>query len=353
MKTKIFFLWLTAILAIISLSSARAYTNTCQNTVGSPTTFDFNFNKQIDDPIISVGDTYLNDFFLWSSGANPPKFTCDCDPDDPTADYIWAIGQSSLAPTVNVAGKPYYYINEYIDAATMVSRGGGLGNTYVPFVVGALSMDGNPLVKTHCKNAKDLPLLWGFKGSLSLRIKKPFIGEVVIPPTEVARIYVSWRNQISGTTPPVTRVVLSGIITVPENCEINAGQVINVQFGDAEASDFQLAGQRPASVPPKINTLSYTCQGIYGNKNIAIRFIAEPDLNYSSAIKTSDSNIGIIIEDNNGAIIQPNSGLIPITLDPINSDGSITIKSYPISTTGNTPGLGTYTGMATIRVDFQ
>jgi type 1 fimbria pilin len=345
--------WLAGFFALTCSLNAQAYTNTCQNSAGSPTSFDFNFTKQIDDPLISVGDTYLDDFFAWASGANPPKFSCDCDPDDPNADYSWATGVTSLTPTITVGNKPYYYVNEYIDAATMVSRGSGLGTAYVPFVIDALSIDGSPMVKTYCKNINNTPLLWGFKGTLSLRVKKPFIGEVVIPPTEVARIYVSWRNQISGATPPVTRIVLSGIITVPENCEINAGQIINVQFADADASDFHTAGQRPASVPPKINTLSYQCNGIYGSKNIAIRFIAEPNASYASSIKTSDNNIGIVIEDSNGTVVTPNSGMIPITLDPINSNGSVTIKSYPVSATGNTPALGSYSGMATIRVDFQ
>lgn len=353
MKTNNIFAGLTGLMALALSMSAQAYTNTCQNTSGSPSTFNFNFTKQINDPLISPGDTYLADFFSWSYSSSPPRFACDCDPNEPQSEYIWATGTSGLTPTVTVSGKPYYYINEYMDAATKVEFGGGMGSAYVPFQVDAMSSSGTPSMKTYCKNAKNTTLMWGTRGTLSLRVKQPFIGEVVIPPTEVARIYVSWRDQISGTVPPVVRVVLSGIITVPENCEINAGQVINVSFGSVEAGEFNLAGQKPASITPRINSLNYTCQGIYGNKNIAIRFVAEADANYSSAIKTTDSNIGIIIEDNGGTIIPPNSGMIPITLDPINSNGSITIKSYPISTTGNMPALGNYSGMATIRVDFQ
>ena len=57
-----------------------------------------------------------------------------------------------------------------------------------------------------------------------------------------------------------------------------------------------------------------------------------------------------MITDTNGRTVEPNTGLIPFSLE--NSQATVSFKAYPVSTTGKPPTEGKFTSLAYIRVDF-
>ncbi len=77
-----------------------------------------------------------------------------------------------------------------------------------------------------------------------LKIVKPFVGTVNISPKTMFNVYV-----MTAAGDPLTDVVYSilysGTVTVPQSCEINAGQTILVNFGALYSGNFNHAGQKP------------------------------------------------------------------------------------------------------------
>lgn len=86
--------------------------------------------------------------------------------------------------------------------------------------------------------------------TFKIQIVRPFIGSVVIPPKLMFNVYVT-TTENDRPTVIVYQITYSGVITVPQNCVINAGQTVTVDFGALYHGDFTRAGQRPDSVAPK------------------------------------------------------------------------------------------------------
>lgn len=68
-----------------------------------------------------------------------------------------------------------------------------------------------------------------------------FINMVVIPRATMFRVYVTTTASDPLTTPVYT-ISYSGTIQVPQSCAINAGNVVEFDFGDIGASLFSKAG---------------------------------------------------------------------------------------------------------------
>jgi minor fimbrial subunit len=68
-----------------------------------------------------------------------------------------------------------------------------------------------------------------------LRVTRRFINMVVIPQQTMFRVYVTTTSSDPLNTPVYT-ISYSGTIQVPQSCEINAGKVVEFDFGDIGAS---------------------------------------------------------------------------------------------------------------------
>ncbi|SUF61987.1 adhesin [Salmonella enterica subsp. arizonae] len=74
-----------------------------------------------------------------------------------------------------------------------------------------------------------------------LKVIRPFINMVTIPSQTMFTVYVTTSTGDALSTPVYT-ISYSGKVEVPQNCEVNAGQVVEFDFGDIGASLFSQAG---------------------------------------------------------------------------------------------------------------
>lgn len=150
----------------------------------------------------------------------------------------------------------------------------------------------------------------------------------------------------------IRRVDIDLNITVPQSCELNAGQVINIDFGNVSSGAFKNAGAIAEGIQPQSKTVSVKCDNIAGNAQLTLRMQADKT---SGNIVVSDENndVGFRVTNNSGTTLIPNnlSSVIPFTLDS-NARQNVIIQAYPVSVTGNKPTEGPVTSRAYLRVDF-
>lgn len=69
---------------------------------------------------------------------------------------------------------------------------------------------------------------------------------------------------------------MSGTITVPQSCSINAGQVIEVRLPDIEGKDIRHLGDSPQNshVTTQVN---FTCSNVADGTNLSMSLNGETD----------------------------------------------------------------------------
>lgn len=186
-----------------------------------------------------------------------------------------------------------------------------------------------------------------------LKIVKSFVGTVIIPNKTMFNVYVT-----TASDDPLSKVVYtinySGSVTVPQSCEINAGQTILVDFGTLNSGGFTHAGEKPIDVRAKSFNVPVKCNGTNAQVNLSMRLLATPDAHFSRSIASDNPDVGIVVTSDQGAILTPNdaSSAVPFTTDAA-GNANIQLQAYPVSTTGETPVEGTFTSLANLRVDFD
>ena len=194
-----------------------------------------------------------------------------------------------------------------------------------------------------------------YDSNLTFRLKvvKPFIGSVVIPARTMFNVYVTTNNKDPLST-IVYQITYSGVVTVPQNCEINGGQIITVDLGKLNSAAFNEAGKKPYNVPEKTFNVPIACNGdVISTAHLTLRMQATPDSHIADAIATDNQDVGVVVTSENGSILKPND--INSSVDFTTNDAgnaNITLKTYPVSTTGNAPAEGIFTALACLRVDF-
>lgn len=148
------------------------------------------------------------------------------------------------------------------------------------------------------------------------------------------------------------RIYVNLSITVPQSCELNAGQVINIDFGNISSGAFKTAGAIAQGVQPKSRDISVKCDNIAGNAQLTLRLQADKT-NGNIVVSDENNDVGFRVTNNSGTPLIPNnlSSVIPFTLDS-NARQNVTIQAYPVSVTGNKPTEGAVTSRAYLRVDF-
>ncbi|WP_181574908.1 fimbrial protein [Enterobacter hormaechei] len=186
-----------------------------------------------------------------------------------------------------------------------------------------------------------------------LKIIKPFIGTVIIPSKVMFNVYVTTKD-----TDPLSYIVYqitySGAVTVPQNCTINAGQLITVDLGKLNSSSFTTAGEKPSNAAVKTFNVPIECSAdVISPAHLTLRLVANADSNVGEALATDNKDVGVVVTKENGAVMIPNdasSAADFITDESGHAD--VTLKTYPISTTGNAPAEGLFTALACLRIDF-
>lgn len=186
-----------------------------------------------------------------------------------------------------------------------------------------------------------------------IKIVKSFIGTVVIPTKNMFSVYVTTTHN-DPLSQVVYNITYSGSVTVPQSCEINAGQTILVDFGTLNSGGFKHAGEKPEGARTKTFNVPVKCNGTDSQVNLSMRVQATPDSHFSQSIASDNPDVGVVVTNNQGTILTPNdaASAVPFTTD-ISGNANILLQAYPVSTTGETPEEGTFTSLANLRVDFD
>lgn len=188
---------------------------------------------------------------------------------------------------------------------------------------------------------------------LQLKIVRPFIGTLSIPLRTMFSVYVT-TGENDSLSNVVYNIVYSGTITVPQSCEINAGQTVLVDFGSLYSGDFTHAGEKPVNIRAKTFRVPVKCSGVDSHVNLSMNLQATPDTHFSQSIASDNPDVGVVVTNEQGAILTPDdpASAVPFVTDD-SGNASLTLQAYPVSTTGNTPAEGKFTSLANLKVEFD
>ena len=186
-----------------------------------------------------------------------------------------------------------------------------------------------------------------------LKVIRSFINMVPIPRQTMFSVYVTTSTGDALSTPVYT-ISYSGKVEVPQNCEVNAGQIVEFDFGDIGASLFSKAGagNRPEGINTQTKTVAIKCTNVAAQAYLTMRVEAEKA---SGQMMISDNpDLGFIVADSSGKPLTPNnlSSTIPFQLDD-NAAARVGIRAWPVSVTGNKPAEGPFTARGYLRVDYE
>lgn len=329
--------------ALMMASTVRAATGFCLPTSG-PATFSADATTTIDAMNNVVGRTKRIPF-----GGSSFQYDaiCDCDEADKTtlgnfykADYLQA--------SEKIGDNTFIALNESLQIAVLMHVANYPEDVPVPFT--------DIWNKSTNYGCQINIFSTGGKGTLVFRIRKPFKGKLIIPATPVAAIYGTVR-QGQYSPEPMSRVYVSGTLTVPQSCELNAGGIVSVDYGTIIANTFRQKGQKPQGFNETRTTIGYVCQNISEGITLSMTLSGDTASGYPEALATSNSDVGIQIKDGNGNVLPVNTGELPMPVDltqgMTNQAGSVDILSSPINLTGKTPQAGNFTASAAITVKFR
>lgn len=354
----------TALLFLASLFSVSCFAKDadgyCVNGRGSdhsPYTYSFNFDTPI-SYTFNVAGTEVKDAVSQSSGENYPG-VCICTSslnDTFMGLYYTAQLASGLSVTRKIGDLNYFSLpgTRNLEAAVSLPIY-GRGYQSVPF---EYIKNGNTQVTSCSDNNGSVHENFntGSSVNISFYIARPFVGEVVIPQMDITRIYGTLSRSSPLYQQPLVVVRLGGRVTVPQNCEVNSGQVINVDFGKVEAFDFPSS---PGGVTNRTITkqVQVKCAQMVAGQGIKGELQADAAAGNTRLIATSNPDVGIEIKDKNGRVVDVNRGELPIEVATANTqgeiDGMLTFSSTPASVSGARPKPGAFTATATVVVEFS
>lgn len=276
---------------------------------------------------------------------------CDCrglDLQAPDAPVWYRAEVEGLSPGYNDGVLQYYRLNDYLDVASEVWIGGGLNRLLaVPFE-NVSNQDSAATCKGYTTEGHYTA---GSKGYLSLYIRKPFIGHVVIPKTKIFDLYGS---RISGSfgNEPMASVYISGSVTVPRECKVEyLDRTLTVNFGSILSTNFNGKGQE--GTPEKRVDVELSCDNITDGVKVQFSFKGAQNKYDPSALATSLGNIGVRVKDADHHTLTPNTGNLPVKFNKFTQKGVATLFLAPINTTDKAPDTGIFNASATLNFEIQ
>jgi len=333
-------LTLGGLLCLFSVSSFAA-TGWC-TTVRGTQIYNFPFVKQYDNPGDNKAGMYFNRTYQWNLAAN---YAANCDCTTPAITYYKTVVPSNLTATRKFDGLEFHSLNKYLEVATELWIGGNRGeHVATPF-----DDQGNKFVSA-CSGVTNW--ISGANGYVSLYFTRPFVGQVVIPNTKILDLY---GTKVMGSYGgmPMSSVYMSGSVTVPQSCEVNAGQVINVKFGNIMSNDIKDPGEIAKGFTPKVVDMTLACNNISNGVVVSLSFSGEPSGGDPTALKTDNNDIGVRVRDSNGNIVPPVNGNLPVTFDYSSQTGTSSMSLAPMNVTGNAPAIGQFNAVATINAEIN
>lgn len=333
-------LTLGGLLCLFSVSSFAA-TGWC-TTVGGTKIYNFPFVKLFDNPEDNKAGTYFTRTYEWSLAAN---YAANCDCTAPANTFYKTVVPGNLTATRDYNGLHYYSLNPYLEVATELYVGGNKKK----WIATPFNNEDNEFPSA-CSGVTNW--ISGANGYVSLYFTRAFVGQVDIPSTKVLDLY---GTKVSGSYGgvPMSSVYMSGSVTVPQSCEINAGQVINVDFGNIRSNDIKTPGAIATGFTPKVVNMTLACNNISNGVVVSLSFSGEPSSGDPTALKTDNNDIGVRVRDANNNIVPPVNGSLPVTFDYSSQSGSSSMSLAPMNVTGNTPAVGQFKAVATINAEIN
>ncbi|MDX6019942.1 fimbrial protein [Scandinavium sp. V105_16] len=200
--------------------------------------------------------------------------------------------------------------------------------------------------------------------SMKLYIKKPILGEEVIPMQTVVEYFACLSSDDDGAcnssnAVPVSTISLGGTITAPLSCTINAGSTIEIEMGNIVSSQFIAQGQPPAGYTLKNVDIDYHCDAPAVSNSNKIRLSLTADQGVSDtdnrviAKMLDRDDLGVrMFDENSKSVILDGTVDFDVPLDS-DGNGSIHLKAAPVSTTNKKPEPGKFEGNVTIKMDLR
>ncbi|HEX4502680.1 MAG TPA: fimbrial protein [Scandinavium sp.] len=199
---------------------------------------------------------------------------------------------------------------------------------------------------------------------MKMYIKKPILGEEIIPLTPVVQNFAclsfgSGAGCDATNASPVSTISLSGSLTAPLSCVINAGSTIEVELGNIVSSQFLAKGLPPSGYTLKNVDISYHCTDPAVPNSSKIRLslsadqgISDADNRYIAKMLDRD-DIGVrLFDENHNSVVLDGTADFSVPLDD-DGNGSIRLKAAPVSTTTSKPEPGKFEGNVTVKMDLR
>nr|WP_318381161.1 fimbrial protein [uncultured Enterobacter sp.] len=341
-------LGLVLTLFIINIAPCQAAVfNSCTPDSGTPKVISQDVTQTLDS--ISDNKPGYEKEYTWAAGTYP--VTCHC-----TSEGIFTnpyVSAMSDLPSVTHNSQSYLMLNgvsNKLSIAALIGIRNGAQLYAVPFSYISDKMGG--VYFADCNET-----LYNFdvakSGKYFLYIEKPLVGVVTIPKQTVFRFYAATREGESSidTSSPIAIGEINGTITVPQSCTINAGQVIQVDFGRIISADLKTKGSEAASAA-RTQTISMTCDNVENTTTLSISLEGAADPNNTDMLKTSNADVGIKISNQNGTTL-PISGEAKLPVNYRDGNGESELTAVPVNTTGKTPEVGHFEALLTLDVNIE
>ncbi|WP_025122549.1 MULTISPECIES: fimbrial protein [unclassified Serratia (in: enterobacteria)] len=265
-----------------------------------------------------------------------------CYPIDSRGSHYFKATIPNLTPGVTIDGLNYYVLNKYLQVASEVMI---VNNGYVPTPFVNISNR-----QTTSGGSTDFSS--GSDGYISLYIDRPFVGVQIIPRTLILEISNSFARPDNYNL-PLSRVYLSGKVTVPQSCSINSGQTINIPLGKINSRDIDTKGKEAENYTPKNVDIKISCKNISEGVSVSLSFNGQVAGGDHTALATSNEDVGIRILNANGQTVIPNQSELPVYIDFAQQAGISSMTVAPINVTGKKPEGGPFTAVATMNVEIN
>ena len=323
--------------AAVLCSALPAWATVCQNSTGVAKDISYDLSNVFNSANNRPGEIVT---LAQKSGLVGVNAIC---PRGTTGKSTMRSYVTDLPITTVIDSYKYVKLNEYLDGAMQI-HDDFAGTFYPP--ANYIQMGQHPNVP----NNKAFPVT-DSKLVFRLRVTRRFINMVVIPQQTMFRVYVTTTTADPLNTPVYT-ISYSGTIQVPQSCAINAGQVVEFDFGDIGASLFSQAGagNRPQKVTPQSKTIK--CTNVEANAYLTMRIEAEKVS--GNALVSNNPDLGFVVANESGTPLTPNTltSKIPFRLDD-SAQAQVGIRVWPVSVTGNKPAEGRFTSRGYLRVDYD
>ncbi|SPL71303.1 fimbrial protein [Acinetobacter stercoris] len=327
---------------LLLLTSAKSFAVVCWNSKGQGVVDEvfydlsnsFNSSNNAVGKIVELKKNFTNQLY-----GRCPVHSASISNNRTKRSYV-----TDLPVVENVDRFQYLPINEYLVGAMKITDSYA-GDFYPP--ANYIQMGRDPNVSTGEPFG-----IWDSNFTFRIKVIKPFIDFIPIPKKTMFTVYIT-TGAGEPLNIPVYRISYSGSITVPQSCKINTGDVLEINFGDIPAYAFRQAGpgNKPANVNKQVRTLAIQCNNIEAQATLTLRLEAEKANN--DVMVSDNPDIGFKLSDQNDRVLLPNNinSVIPFNLHQ--QPANVTIKAWPVSTTGNTPAIGPFRSRGYLRVDFE